>query len=112
MPWLVATAYLHSVMIQQRRGMLEVWNVSLIVATFILTIFGTLYFTWASGLISSGDTSGQLDIYTDADIWNLVYVILSFRSETSTWGISSFIIISTFNCNSISVPHRLKPIMT
>jgi cytochrome c-type biogenesis protein CcmF len=41
LPWLVATAFLHSVMIQERRGMLKVWNLSLIVGTFALTTFGT-----------------------------------------------------------------------
>jgi cytochrome c-type biogenesis protein CcmF len=41
LPWLVATAFLHSVMIQERRGMLKVWNLSLIVGAFALTTFGT-----------------------------------------------------------------------
>ena len=41
LPWLTATAYLHSVMVQERRGMLRVWNLSLLIATFALTILGT-----------------------------------------------------------------------
>jgi cytochrome c-type biogenesis protein CcmF len=41
LPWLAATAFLHSVMVQERRGMLKVWNLSLIVTTFGLTVFGT-----------------------------------------------------------------------
>src|ERR671914_856884 len=41
LPWLAATAFLHSVMIQERRGMLKVWNLSLVVGTFALTTFGT-----------------------------------------------------------------------
>ena len=41
MPWLTATAFLHSVMIQERRGMLRVWNVSLVLATGILAVLGT-----------------------------------------------------------------------
>ncbi len=41
LPWLTATAFLHSVMVQERRGMLRVWNVTLVVITFFLTIFGT-----------------------------------------------------------------------
>jgi cytochrome c-type biogenesis protein CcmF len=41
LPWLTATAFLHSVVIQERRGMLKVWNLSLIVGTFALTTFGT-----------------------------------------------------------------------
>ncbi len=51
MPWLVGTAYLHSVMIQEKKDMLKVWNMFLIVLTFILTIFGT--FITRSGLIQS-----------------------------------------------------------
>jgi cytochrome c-type biogenesis protein CcmF len=51
MPWLTGTAYLHSVMIQERKDMLKVWNMTLIIATFGLTIFGT--FLTRSGVISS-----------------------------------------------------------
>ena len=41
LPWLTGTAYIHSVLVQERRGMLRVWNLSLLVATFALTILGT-----------------------------------------------------------------------
>ena len=51
LPWLCGTAYLHSVMVQERRGMLRVWNLSLLCATFALTIFGT--FLTRSGVIAS-----------------------------------------------------------
>lgn len=51
LPWLTATAYIHSVLVQERRGMLRVWNLSLLVATFALTILGT-YLT-RSGLLNS-----------------------------------------------------------
>lgn len=51
MPWLTATAFLHSVMVQERRSMLRVWNLSLIIATFTLTILGT--FLTRSGILSS-----------------------------------------------------------
>ncbi len=51
LPWLTATAYLHSVLVQERRGMLRVWNISLLVATFALTILGT--FLTRSGVINS-----------------------------------------------------------
>jgi len=50
-PWLTATAYLHSVMIQERRNMLKVWNMFLIIITFTLTIFGT--FLVRSGVLQS-----------------------------------------------------------
>jgi cytochrome c-type biogenesis protein CcmF len=51
MPWLAATAYLHSVMIQEKRGMLKVWNVLLVVLAFGLSLFGT--FLTRSGIIQS-----------------------------------------------------------
>jgi cytochrome c-type biogenesis protein CcmF len=50
-PWLTATAFLHSVVVQERRGMLRVWNLSLIIATFCLTILGT--FLTRSGVLNS-----------------------------------------------------------
>jgi cytochrome c-type biogenesis protein CcmF len=51
MPWLTATAFLHSVMIQEKKRMLKIWNMSLILLTFCLSIFGT--FLTRSGVISS-----------------------------------------------------------
>lgn len=51
LPWLTGTAYLHSVMVQERRGMLRVWNLSLLCATFALTILGT--FLTRSGVLDS-----------------------------------------------------------
>jgi cytochrome c-type biogenesis protein CcmF len=51
MPWLPATAFLHSIQVQERRSMLKVWNLSLIIIAFSLTIFGT--FLTRSGIISS-----------------------------------------------------------
>ncbi|MBI3794055.1 MAG: heme lyase CcmF/NrfE family subunit [Nitrospinae bacterium] len=60
MPWLVGTAYLHSVMVQERKGMLKIWNVSLVTITFCLTIFGT--FITRSGLISSVHSFGETTV--------------------------------------------------
>ena len=51
LPWLTGTAYLHSVMVQERRGILRVWNLSLLCATFALTILGT--FLTRSGVVES-----------------------------------------------------------
>jgi cytochrome c-type biogenesis protein CcmF len=51
LPWLTGTAYLHSAMVQERRGMLRVWNLSLLCATFALTILGT--FLTRSGVLDS-----------------------------------------------------------
>jgi cytochrome c-type biogenesis protein CcmF len=57
MPWLALTAYVHSVMVQQRRGMLKVWNMGLIIATFCLAVQGT--FIVRSGVISSVHSFAQ-----------------------------------------------------
>ncbi|WP_217923842.1 heme lyase CcmF/NrfE family subunit [Miltoncostaea oceani] len=57
MPWLVATAFLHSVMVQERRGMLKVWNMVLVILTFTLCLFGT--FLTRSGVISSVHAFGE-----------------------------------------------------
>jgi cytochrome c-type biogenesis protein CcmF len=51
MPWLVATAFLHSVMVQEKKGMLRVWNVTLVSLAFALSIFGT--FLTRSGVLNS-----------------------------------------------------------
>jgi cytochrome c-type biogenesis protein CcmF len=51
LPWLTATAFLHAMVVQEKRGMMKVWNVALITATFALSIFGT--FLTRSGVISS-----------------------------------------------------------
>ncbi|MDQ1492397.1 MAG: cytochrome c-type biosis protein CcmF [Actinomycetota bacterium] len=59
-PWLTATAFLHSVVVQERRGMLRVWNLSLIIATFCLTILGT--FLTRSGVLNSVHAFSQSSI--------------------------------------------------
>lgn len=60
MPWLAVTAFLHSIMVQERRGMLKRWNVVLITVAFLLSVFGT-YIT-RSGLIESVHTFAQSSI--------------------------------------------------
>ncbi len=57
LPWLTATAFLHSVMVQERRGMLRVWNMTLVIVTFFLTIFGT--FMTRSGVVQSVHAFGE-----------------------------------------------------
>jgi cytochrome c-type biogenesis protein CcmF len=57
LPWFTATAFLHSVMVQERRGMLRVWNVTLVIVTFFLTIFGT--FMTRSGVVQSVHAFGD-----------------------------------------------------
>ncbi len=60
MPWLAATAFLHSVMIQEKRGMLKVWNMVLVALAFCLSIFGT--FLTRSGVVNSIHSFSQSPI--------------------------------------------------
>jgi cytochrome c-type biogenesis protein CcmF len=60
LPWLTATAFLHSVMVQERKGMLKIWNVFLIVLTYALTVFGT--FLTRSGIVQSVHAFASTDI--------------------------------------------------
>ena len=69
LPWLTGTAYLHSVIIQQRKGMLKIWNVSLVVTTYLLCVFGT--FLTRSGIVSSVHAFAESDF---AQIF-LVFII-------------------------------------
>jgi cytochrome c-type biogenesis protein CcmF len=57
MPWLTATAFMHSAMVQERRALLRVWNMTLIITTFLLTILGT--FLTRSGILSSVHAFGE-----------------------------------------------------
>ena len=57
LPWFTATAFLHSVIVQEQRGMLKVWNMSLVIVTFFLTIFGT--FMTRSGVVQSVHAFGE-----------------------------------------------------
>src|ERR1700751_2782515 len=73
MPWLTGTAFLHSVMMQEKRGMMKTWNVWLIFCTFMLAIFGTLL--TRSGLVSSVHAFAQSPIGTW--FWAFLIVVLS-----------------------------------
>jgi cytochrome c-type biogenesis protein CcmF len=70
MPWLAATAFLHSVMIQEKRGMLKVWNVLLVILAFALSLFGT--FLTRSGVLNS------IHSFTESSIgpWFLGFICL------------------------------------
>jgi cytochrome c-type biogenesis protein CcmF len=70
MPWLAATAFLHSVMIQEKRGMLKVWNVLLVILAFGLSLFGT--FLTRSGILTS------IHSFTESSIgaWFLGFIVL------------------------------------
>jgi cytochrome c-type biogenesis protein CcmF len=72
MPWLAGTAFLHSIMVQEKRGMLKVWNVSLIVGTFSLALLGT--FLVRSGVLQSIHAFGASTV--GAPILVLIAVVL------------------------------------
>ncbi len=75
MPWLVGTAYLHSVMIQEKKNMLKFWNVSLVAVTFCLTMFGT--FITRSGLIASVHSFGASTVGTQFGFFLAIVVVFS-----------------------------------
>lgn len=70
LPWLTATAFLHSIQIQENRGMLKIWNMSLVALTFLLTIFAT--FLTRSGLIES--------VHSFAQELRIAYIFLGFMA--------------------------------
>jgi cytochrome c-type biogenesis protein CcmF len=71
LPWLTATAFLHSIQIQETRGMLKIWNMSLVLLTFLLTIFAT--FLTRSGLIES--------VHSFAQELTIAIIFLSFMGS-------------------------------
>ena len=76
MPWLTGTAFLHSVMIQEKRNMLKIWNVVLIITTFGLTIIGT--FITRSGIINSVHSFTQSEIGPAFLIYLALILIVGF----------------------------------
>src|SRR6187431_3348873 len=96
LPWFTATAFLHSVMVQERRGMLRMWNVSLVIMTFFLTLFGT--FMTRSGIVQSVHSFGQDPVLTRLfTIFMISMLVFSFgwviyrmpllraRNELDSW---------------------------
>ncbi len=81
LPWITGTAFLHSVMMQEKKGMMKVWNITLIAATFFLCIFGTMM--TRGGLVSSVHAFAESDIGAYF-VWYLVIGI----------GITAYLIVS------------------
>lgn len=75
MPWLTVTAYLHSVMIQERKNMLKIWNISLIILSYALTLFGT--FLVRSGVLTSVHAFGDSNLGAYFLIFMALAVIFS-----------------------------------
>jgi len=95
MPWLTATAFLHSGMVQERRGMLRVWNLALIISTFLLTILGT--FLTRSGVLSSVHAFGEGPI----GMYFLVFMALLLVSSLALLAGRSTELKSTGNLDSM-----------
>ncbi|HET6796533.1 MAG TPA: heme lyase CcmF/NrfE family subunit [Gemmatimonadales bacterium] len=83
LPWLTMTAFLHSVMIQEKRGMLKRWNFGLIIATFLLSIFGT--FITRSGVIASVHSFTQSNVGYFFLAFLLVAAVLAFTLLRTRW---------------------------
>ena len=83
LPWLTMTAFLHSVMIQEKRGMLKRWNLGLIIGTFLLSIFGT--FITRSGVIASVHSFTQSNVGYFFLAFLVVAAILSFTLLYIRW---------------------------
>ena len=75
MPWLTGTAFLHSIMVQEKRGMLKVWNVSLVCATFVLALLGT--FLVRSGILDSIHAFGASTIGVQFLVFIVVVIAVS-----------------------------------
>jgi cytochrome c-type biogenesis protein CcmF len=83
LPWLTMTAFLHSVMIQEKRGMLKRWNLGLIVGTFLLSIFGT--FITRSGVIASVHSFTQSNVGYFFLAFLTLAAVLSFTLLYTRW---------------------------
>ena len=100
MPWLVGTAFLHSVMMQEKRGMLKIWNMWLVFAAFWLAILGT--FLTRSGIISSVHAFAQSSIGT----WFAWFLAISFVAFLV------FFIINITTSNHLRSEHRLESVVS
>ncbi len=81
LPWLVMTAFLHSVMVQEKRGMLKKWNLALIIGAWLLSIFGT--FITRSGVIASVHSFTQSSVGYYFLVFLVLASVLSFALYTS-----------------------------
>jgi cytochrome c-type biogenesis protein CcmF len=113
LPWLTATAFLHSVMVQERKNMLKVWNVILIALTYGLTVFGT--FLTRSGIVQSIHAFAATDIGWLFLVY-LIFILLSTiilifsrrdllapeRNITSFWSRETFFLLNNLVFLSIA----------
>ena len=98
LPWLTATAFLHSIMIQENRGMLKVWNMSLVVLTFLLTIFAT--FLNRSGLIES--------VHSFAQELTIAYIFLTFMGSI----LAGSVVLILYRLPSLQSENRIESFLS
>ena len=79
MPWLTGTAFLHSIIIQEKKGMLKIWNMILILLTFTLCIFGT--FLTRSGVMSSVHSFAVSDLGPIFLVFIFIILIFCFNNQ-------------------------------
>jgi cytochrome c-type biogenesis protein CcmF len=97
MPWLFGTAFLHSVMMQEKRGMLKVWNMWLVFGTFWLAIWGT--FLTRSGMIQSVHAFAQSSIGP----WFFGFIVISFVV---------FLVFFILNHDHLRSEHKLESLIS
>jgi cytochrome c-type biogenesis protein CcmF len=97
MPWLTGTAFLHSVMMQEKRGMLKTWNMWLIFSTFMLSIFGT--FLTRSGVVSSVHAFAQSSIGT----WFVAFLLVI---------LAVCLVFYVMNRSHLSSEHKLESLIS
>ena len=100
MPWLAATAYLHSVMIQEKRNMLKTWNLVLIGLTYTLCLFGT--FLTRSGIVQSVHAFAQTPVFTSS----------SSATCSVTAGCSSLAALLARRGDQLGAPTSSSPIVS
>jgi cytochrome c-type biogenesis protein CcmF len=98
LPWLTATAFLHSIQIQENRGMLKVWNMSLVVLTFLLTIFAT--FLTRSGLIES--------VHAFAQELRIAYIFLTFMGTV----LAGCVVLILYRLPSLQSENRIESFLS
>ena len=98
MPWLAATAYLHSVMIQEKRNMLKTWNVVLIGLTYTMCLFGT--FLTRSGIVQS------VHAFTDAGWYKPIFLSYVVVAATLFYG------AVIFRRKELASPNRLESVVS
>ncbi len=96
-PWLTATAFLHSVIVQEKKGMLKVWNVSLVAITYVLCIVGT--FLTRSGFTSSIHTF----VVSSVGWWFVGYIAIVAAVA---------IVVITRNLDQLRSPHRIDSLVS